>query len=112
MSGGSIDRSRLSETETLVSKYIRSHFSFVAFEVASKLERLRLESALISTVFVCDECQPSDAWLGRHSPVPKIVHSGLWLLNELDKTPVCLADLAALTACGLSGRPYDQKITE
>ena len=99
ISGGTIDRSRLSETETLVSKYIRSHFSFVAFEVPSKFERLRLESALISTVFLCDECQPSDAWLGRHSPVPKIVHSGLWLVNELDKTPITVADLAALRIC-------------
>lgn len=73
--------------ETKVSKYIQGHFSFSVFELTSKEERLQIESRIISTVSWCEECSPSDQWLGNSSPKEKIVKSGLWLVNELYKKP-------------------------
>lgn len=73
--------------ESRVSQYIQSNFSFCAFKVNDKAKRLEIESKIISTVSWCKECGPSKTWLGCSSPKQKIVESGLWLVNELYKTP-------------------------
>ncbi len=73
--------------EKQVTHYIQGNCSFAVFEVKSKEERLDVESKLISTISWCDECNPSKSWLGNSSPKEKIVKSGLWLVNELYKTP-------------------------
>ncbi|MCX5847156.1 MAG: hypothetical protein NTW12_12510 [Deltaproteobacteria bacterium] len=75
------------QVENEVSQYIRDNFSFVVFEGEDKADRLEIESKLISTVSLCDECNASDNWLGNYSPKTKIVESGLWLVTELYKTP-------------------------
>ena len=59
--------------------------SFVVFEVQDKEERLQLESRIISTVSLCEECGASKYWLGNYSTKDKIKESGLWLVNELYK---------------------------
>ena len=73
--------------ESQVSQYIQANFTFTVFEVNGKEERLDVESKLISTVSLCEECKPSKDWLGNNSPKEKIVKSGLWLVNQLYKTP-------------------------
>ncbi|MFO7884010.1 MAG: hypothetical protein R6U68_04240 [Desulfobacteraceae bacterium] len=73
--------------ENQVSQHIQDNFSFCVFEVQGKEERLEIESKLISTISWCEECKQSTSWLGNHSPKKKIVESGLWLVNELYKTP-------------------------
>jgi len=82
-----IDFNYQQSIEKQVSQYIQSNFSFTVFEVKSKEERLDVEAKLISTVSWCNECSPSNNWLGNSSPKEKIVKSGLWLVNELYKTP-------------------------
>ncbi len=81
------------EIEMIVSKIIQDNFTFSVFQVRSKEERLRIESLLISTVSLCNECFPSVSWLGQYSPKEKIVGSGLWQVNELYKTPLSKNDL-------------------
>lgn len=73
--------------EAQVSQYIQSNFSYCVFEVVDKEERLEIESKMISTISWCESCKPSKEWLGNSSPKGKIVKSGLWLVNELYKTP-------------------------
>lgn len=73
--------------ETQVSEYIRNNFSFCTFEVKDRGKRLEIESKIISTVSRCESCKPSKGWLGHYSPKNKIKKSGLWLVNELYKTP-------------------------
>lgn len=91
-----LDQDKQKEVEKQVSTYIQEAFSFVVFEVNSKEQRLDLESKIISTVSLCTECKPSKPWLGLLSPKQKIRESGLWLVNELYKTPLSNEDLEEL----------------
>lgn len=88
-----IDLDRQRKIESRVSQYIQQHFSFSVFEVKDKTRRLEIESKLISTVSLCNECKASSEWLGNYSPKDKIRESGLWLVNELYKTPFTFQEL-------------------
>ena len=83
-----LDSNKQKQVEKEVTNYIQEYFSFVVFEVPTKEERLDLESKIISTISLCQECKPSDGWLGNYSPVPKIREGGLWLVQGLYKTPL------------------------
>jgi len=85
---GAIDQRKLQETEKKVTDFIQHNFRFVTFRLDEKAKRLFWESRIISTVSLCDECHPSENWLGLHSPKNKIRESGLWLVNELYKQPL------------------------
>jgi len=84
----SIDFTKQREIEKEVTKLIQNNFSFVVFPVDDKDKRLEFESKIISTISLCEECKPSKKWLGNFSPKEKIRGSGLWLVNELWKTPL------------------------
>jgi len=83
-----MDFEKRSQVERQVTAYIQANFRFVVFPVDDKDERLTWESRIISNVSLCQECGPSNAWLGLHSPKEKIRQSGLWLVNELYKQPL------------------------
>ncbi len=67
-----IDWGKQAATEERVSRYIRNHFTFAVVEAVAKVRRMELESRLISTVSLCNDCSPSAAWLGLYSPKKKI----------------------------------------
>ena len=90
--GKQVDFDKQREIERQITEYIQGYFSFIAFPVKEKAIRLELESKIISTVSRCDECRPSESWLGLYSPRAKIRESGLWLVNELYKEPLSEAD--------------------
>jgi len=92
----SVDFIKQKEIEKRVTMYVRDNFSFVVFQVDDKDKRLEIESKIISTVSLCDECKPSPNWLGLFSPKEKIRKSGLWLVNELWKTPLSDEDMIEL----------------
>ena len=85
---GKIDIAKQAQVEQRVTDYIQHSFKFVVFEVASKEDRLKWESHIISTVSWCKECKPSPKWLGLYSPKEKIQQGGLWIVNELYKEPL------------------------
>jgi len=91
-----LDVKKQSDIEKEVSNYMRKSFSFVFVGIDERLRRLSLESKIISTLSLCDECVPSKSWLGNFSPKAKIRESGLWLVNELYKTPLSGAELVYL----------------
>lgn len=93
---GVVDPQRLREAEECVSQRIQETFSFAVVAIPAKIERLRLESMIISTVSRCTGCAPSATWLGHCSPKEKIRASGLWLVNELYKEPCTELELTAL----------------
>lgn len=88
-----IDLDRQKEIESKVSQYIQKNFSFSVFHINDKTKRMKIESKLISTVSLCNDCKPSSEWLGNYSPKTKICESGLWLINELYKTPLTAEEL-------------------
>ncbi len=88
-----IDLDRQKEIESQVSKFIRKNFSFSVFRIKDRTRRLKIESKLISTVSLCEDCGSSSTWLGNYSPKKKIRESGLWLVNELYKTPLTAEEL-------------------
>lgn len=91
--------------EKRITRYIQDNFSFVVFRIDDRIKRLELESKIISTISLCDECNPSDNWLGNFSPVEKIRKSGLWLVNELWKTPLTdidMIELEKILACHIT----------
>jgi hypothetical protein len=92
----SIDFVKQKEIEKRVTKYIQDNFSFVVFRVDDKDKRLEIESKIISVVSLCDECRPSQTWLGLFSPKEKIREGGLWLVNELWKIPLSEEDMGEL----------------
>src|SRR3989339_2036556 len=92
----SADFIKQKETEKRVTKYIQDNFSFVVFQIDSKDKRLEIESKIISTVSLCEECKSSENWLGNSSPKEKIGKSGLWLVNELWKTRLTDTDMIEL----------------
>lgn len=91
-----MDREKLALVERWGTETIQQNFSFVVFQVDDKEQRLRLESRIISTISLCDECGPSPHWLGLHSPKKKIRESGLWLVNELWKEPLSSGEFEEL----------------
>jgi len=84
------------QIEKLVSRYIQDNFSFVVIEIKDKDKRLDLESKLISTVSLCEECKLSAKWLGQFSPKVKIRESGLWQINGLYGTLLSDEDIKLL----------------
>ncbi|MFA5061083.1 MAG: hypothetical protein WC494_02095 [Candidatus Pacearchaeota archaeon] len=93
---GLVDFNKQKEIEKRVTKIIQENFSFVVFQIDDKDKRLNLESKIISTISLCEECKPFENWLGNFSPKEKIRKSGLWLVNELWKTPLNGEDIAEL----------------
>jgi hypothetical protein len=91
--GHLIDWPYQNQIEKEVSSIIQKNFSFCVFEISDKNIRLDIESRIISTVSLCNECIPSKGWFGFKSPIEKIRESGLWLVNELYKKPVNKDDI-------------------
>jgi hypothetical protein len=91
-----VDRVKLKTIEKKVTAYIQQSFTFVVFPVEDKVKRLGIESKIISTVSLCDECRPSQSWLGLVSPKEKIRRSGLWIVNELWKSALSPSDMDEL----------------
>ncbi|MCL1947630.1 MAG: hypothetical protein FWF51_10870 [Chitinivibrionia bacterium] len=92
----SIDCKKQDEIEKEVTEYIQNHFSFIVFGVDDKEKRLELETKIISTVSLCKECEKSQNWLGKSSPIEKIKESGLWLVQGLWKEPLNEKDIEQL----------------
>jgi len=91
-----VDLSKQKDVEKVVTDYIQSNFSFVVFQIDNKDLRLELESKIISTVSLCNNCKASDNWLGMYSPKRKIRESGLWLVNQLYKEPLSVEDICLI----------------
>jgi hypothetical protein len=94
--GPEVDVAKRQVVETEVTNYVQERCSFAVFGVEPKGSRLRLESKMISTLSLCDECKPSDQWLGLSSPKDRIRQTGLWLVNELFKEPLSSGDIESL----------------
>ena len=73
-----------------ISAYIRNRCSFIVFPVKQKDEGEDWERKIISTVFSCPICDPSENWFGKNFPKEikssynKIFKSGLWNVEHVN----------------------------
>jgi hypothetical protein len=72
------DAPTFQEMETEVTTELKEHFSFRCIPVEYKDKRLRLEEELIATMANCDNCKPSENWLGNFAADELVRKSGLW----------------------------------
>lgn len=80
------DINKEKEIEGRITNMLRDDFSFRFLLIDNEVERIGnrgLESSLIGTIAKCELCNPSERWLGNHSPVDAIRNSGLWLIQHL-----------------------------
>jgi hypothetical protein len=75
----------------------------------SQSDRLTLAFGITSTVSRCDECRPSEIWLGLRFPKDRIRRSGLWLVNEFYKEPLARRDLQLLDSSLALARPHGRQ---
>lgn len=87
-------------TEQDISAYIQSNMSFAVIQVNDKVQREELEKKLIATVARCQDCLPSDMWLGKKCSSHKIAQGKLWNVTYLNTAPLT-ADYAQLIYDGL-----------
>jgi hypothetical protein len=84
MNGHKVDKDRLKDVESEVTRYMTENFSFAALRFDTKPERLHYEECLLSTIFRCQDCGPSDTWLGKFHPTSAVLRgSGLWNVQGL-----------------------------
>lgn len=94
--GHLLDPVKQLEVEKQVSATIQANLTFVVLPVATRAERLGLESRLIATLSHCNECGPSRDWLGQYAPNTKIAKSGLWNIQHLWKDALTGSDVTRL----------------
>lgn len=83
-----IDMAKLKEVENEVTRYMTGNFSFAVLSFGEQADRLRVEERLLSTIFCCKDCGPSETWLGKLHPKSAVIRSsGLWNVQGL-KGPV------------------------
>lgn len=82
--------------EGAVSSYLRNNLSFTCIFVENEEDRLRIEEALIATLSKASDFESSSEWLGRHSPKPEIVSSGLWNTQGLNGNVLSCVEVEAL----------------
>lgn len=71
--------------EQQITEYIQKNLSFVVIpNVDKEIERLELESALITTIAQDSVSLPSKNWLGKFHPDPTIANGKLWNINGLN----------------------------
>ena len=93
MNGHKVDQVRLKEVENEVTRYMTEHFSFSVLRFDTKIERLHCKKSLLSTIFHCSRCGPSETWLGKFHPSAIVSESGLWNMQGL-RGPELLLDEA------------------
>ena len=96
-----LDVDKNADTERRVSKFLRENFTFTVFQVTDKVERLRMEEAIIAALNAEPEFMPSLKWSGRYSPEQEIRESGLWLKRGLNGKPLTEEEFSRLLElCG------------
>ena len=84
MNGHKVDKARLKEVENEVTRYMTENFSFSVLRFEAQVERLHCEESLLSTIFHCHDCGPSEIWLGKSHPTSAVMRGcGLWNMQGL-----------------------------
>jgi hypothetical protein len=98
---GKVDKARLQEVQADVTRYMLENFSFAVLRFDSAADRRDYEEALLSTIYHCPECGPSEAWLGKHHPTSEILKTcGLWNVQSLTGKVLSLDEAKCIVTAG------------
>lgn len=84
-----------------ISAFMKETLSFVVFPVNTKEERLRLEKAIISTLYNSDDFKANTDWLGNYVPETGWTHvqsARMWLSQGLKAEPLTKEELEKIQA--------------
>jgi len=105
---GKVDKTRLQEVEADVTRYMLENFSFAVLQFDSAADRRDYEEALLSTVYHCPECGPSETWLGKHHPTSENLKTcGLWNVQSLTGKVLSLDDAKRVVTAGTPNLAQD-----
>lgn len=82
--------------EEEVSRYMKENLSFCVIGVDNKYKRKELKYKIATAIYQCDECKPSNSWLGLSSPKEIIRESGMWQEKGLLGEPVGIGELESI----------------
>ncbi|HTV30260.1 MAG TPA: hypothetical protein VMF32_21090 [Xanthobacteraceae bacterium] len=98
-----VNKARLLEVEADVTRYMVENFSFAVFRFDDEADRRQYEECLLSTIYACPECGPSEAWLGKHHPNSEVIRKcGLWNIQNLSGKVLSRGDAKRVIEAGLS----------
>ncbi|HEY4168080.1 MAG TPA: hypothetical protein VGM96_14945 [Reyranella sp.] len=100
MNGHKVDQVRLKEVENDVTRYLTENFSFSVLRFDSTVERLHCKKSLLSTIFHCSRCGPSETWLGKFHPTQMVRESGLWNMQGLRGPELSLEEAERVVEIG------------
>jgi hypothetical protein len=101
MNAHKVDKVRLQEVENEVTYYMTENFSFAVLSFDKQAERLHIEQRLLSTIFHCRDCGPSDTWLGKSHPKSAIIRGcGLWNVQSLTGPVLVLGEARQIIDSG------------
>ena len=98
-----VDKARLLEIEADVTRYMVDNFSFAVLRFDDDADRRLYEECLLSTIYACRECGPSEAWLGKHHPNSEVIRKcGLWNVQSVAGKVLSRDDAKRVIEAGLS----------
>jgi hypothetical protein len=99
--GDRVDRDRLQKVEAEVTRYMVDNFSFTTLRFDSASARRDFEEHLLSTIYACPDCGPSEHWLGRFHPTSDAIRTcGLWNVQGLRGKVLSLSEVQDLVRLG------------
>jgi hypothetical protein len=79
------------------------NFSLAVLRFDAKADRLHYEECLLSTIYQCPDCGPSEMWLGTSHPKSEALRRcGLWNVQGLTGKVLSLDEAKRLIQTGLS----------
>jgi hypothetical protein len=91
-----VDRTRLQQIEA------NENFSFAVLTFETSDERLHYEECLLSTIYQCPDCGPSENWLGLYHPQRACIRTGgLWNVQGLLGPALSLEEAKQVLKSGL-----------
>ncbi len=98
-----VDNVRLQEIEAEVTRYMVENFSFAVLRFDTEADRLHCEECLLSTIYQCLDCGPSETWLGKSHPKSAVIRAcGLWNVQSLAGKALSVDEAKHLIQAGLS----------
>ena len=81
---GKVNKAPIAGGRSRRDRYMVKNFSFAVLRFDDEADRRQFEASLLSTIYACPVCGPSEAWLGKCHPNSEVIRQcGLWNVQSL-----------------------------